>query len=156
MTFCSETRSTMPTSKKPKLKIVEGSERAPKYFDVGIYKMTEDGLKAEPTVGNGRQARQVEKIISAPFEILGRVRNSNGEGWARLLQWNDKDGKPHKHAVSDADLHSDHKVLFGELAGRGLYITTDKERTHLIRYLNAVEVSDRVTEVADINRKSRF
>jgi uncharacterized protein (DUF927 family) len=65
-----------------------------------------------------------------------------------LLRWQDADGKEHTFAASDADLHGDCKALFGNLASRGLYIVTGKDRVHLIHYLNAVEVTDRVTEVA--------
>src|SRR5215472_13599657 len=40
------------------------------------------------------------------------------------------------------------RALYGNLASRGLHIVTGKERVHLVHYLNAVEVPDRVTEVA--------
>jgi putative DNA primase/helicase len=131
----------------------------PKYFCVGIYEMTKSGLfTIKPKRKGGKrkdeevdyEAEEMEtKQMSAAFEILGRVRDPRGEGWARLLQWKDADNKTHQYAVSDRELHGDHRVLFGELASRGLYITTtNSDRAHLIHYLNAVEVTDKVTEVA--------
>jgi putative DNA primase/helicase len=122
-------------------------EEVPKYYNSGIYNMSDKGLYALINKKKGRVSILVDRLISAAFEILGRVRDLKGEGWARLLRWRDKDQRTHTYAVSDNDLHGDHRVLFGNLAGRGLHIVTNKDRTHLIHYLNSVEVVDRVTEV---------
>jgi hypothetical protein len=134
------------------LKVVEGATTVRKYIDAAPYTMTEDGLTFTQTVrvGKDKEAEEFEELItvSSAFEILGRIRDPKGEGWARLLRWQDADGKEHTFAVSDADLHGDGKTLFGNLASRGLHIVTDKHRKHLIHYLNAVEVANRVTEVA--------
>jgi uncharacterized protein (DUF927 family) len=100
--------------------------------------MEKEGLFSENKEG--------EKLfISAPFEVLGRVRNPNSEGWARLLRWNDDDKRVHTFAVSDAELHGDPSTLCANLAARGLKVATErKARTELMRYLNDVAVEDRV------------
>ena len=104
--------------------------------------MDEKGLFAEN--------KDVDKslFISAPFEVLGRVRNPSSESWARLLRWNDDDRRVHTFAVPDADLHGDPSTLCANLAARGLKVSTErKARSELIRYLNEVSVKDRVRVV---------
>lgn len=129
------------------LSMVERAKEVPKYHNVGIYNMSEKGLYALITERRGSRSVVEDRMISGPFEILGRVRDPKGEGWARLLRWHDKDKRTHTYAVSDNDLHGDHRVLFGNLASRGLHIVTSKDRDHLIHYLNSVEIEERVTEV---------
>ena len=108
------------------------------------------GLMATITVskGKGEDEDETEDVrIASVFEIMGRVRDPNGEGWARLLRWRDADKLWHSHAVSDASLHGDPTALCSELASRGLEITTGKHRPHLIHYLNQAETPHRLTEV---------
>src|SRR6516165_6216447 len=101
------------------------------------------------TKGKGQDAEEITEDIriSGVFEILGRVRDPIGEGWARLLRWRDADNVWHSYAITDASLHGDPKAVFSELASRGLEITTSKHRPHLIHYLNQAETPHRVTEV---------
>ena len=105
------------------------------------------GLMATITNGKGEDEITEDIRISGVFEILGRVRDPNGEGWARLLRWRDADNVWHSYAVADASLHGDPKTVCSELASRGLEITTSKHRPHLIHYLNQAETPHRVTEV---------
>jgi putative DNA primase/helicase len=88
------------------------------------------------------------KWLAAPFEVVGRVRDPNSEGWARLLRWRDDDGRLHEHTVSDADLHNDVGALCARLASLGLKITTGAARSHLIRYMNEATAKARVTIVS--------
>ena len=90
-----------------------------------------------------------EEIIwlSAPFEILGRVRDPQSHGWARLLRWKDDDGVVHQHPVADQDLHGDGSALCSSLANGGLKIATGSIRQHFVSYLNSVIVKARVTIV---------
>jgi putative DNA primase/helicase len=101
----------------------------------------ESGLFVEITKGTKTET----KWIAAPFEIVGRVRDPNSEGWARRLRWTDDDRQVHEHTVSDADLHTEVGALCARLASLGLKITTGPARAHLIRYLNDVTVDARVT-----------
>jgi uncharacterized protein (DUF927 family) len=85
--------------------------------------------------------------LSAPFEILGRVRDPQSNGWARLLRWKDDDGVIHQHPVADEDLHGDGAALCAALASRGLKIATGSIRQHFVNYLNSAIVKDRITIV---------
>src|SRR5215471_3214934 len=89
-----------------------------------------------------------DEWISAPFEVVGRARDPNGSGWARLLGWVDPDANKHTYAVSDAKLHGDISVLCGDLAQQGLKIATGaNKRALFVAYLNHAEVDNRVTTV---------
>jgi putative DNA primase/helicase len=111
----------------------------------GLTMNPEKGLTATVRKGSGRNVRIETVWVSAPFEIVGRVRDPKSEGWARLLRWRDDDGRLHEHSVSDADLHSDASLLCSNLASQGLRIATGPTRGHLIRYLNKTTVENRVT-----------
>jgi uncharacterized protein (DUF927 family) len=121
------------------------------YLSFGDYRMNpETGLTVR---GVGRTAMMkistLENPIwlSAPFEILGRVRDAHGDGWGRLLRWRDDDGRQHQHVVSDADLYSDVAVLFATLASKGLTISVGPAKTYLVSYLNQADIEDRITVV---------
>jgi uncharacterized protein (DUF927 family) len=89
------------------------------------------------------------KVLSAPFEICGRARDPNGQGWARWLKWKDEDGREHTWAVPDAKLHGDPSSLCGELAQRGLRIATGaNKRGSFVAYLNSVNSDKRATIVS--------
>jgi putative DNA primase/helicase len=119
----------------------------PQYISFDCYRMDRDGLFLLMTKGK-RDEQTCERIaISGPFEILGRVRDPNGEGWARLLRWRDEDNHVHSHTVADADLHGDISALCTTLANRGLRVAIGSNRIHLARYLNEVDVKNRVTQV---------
>jgi uncharacterized protein (DUF927 family) len=85
--------------------------------------------------------------LSAPFEIVGRVRDPQSHGWARLLRWKDDDGVVHQHPVADEDLHGDGATLCASLADGGLKIATGSTRQHFVTYLNRAVVKARVTIV---------
>ena len=119
----------------------------PQYISFGCYQMNDKGLafiKANAK-GDGQTTESI--LVSGPFEILGRVRDPKGEGWARLLRWRDDDNRVHSHAVSDADLHGDISALCANLARRGLRITTGPDRSYFVRYLNGADIENRVTVV---------
>jgi putative DNA primase/helicase len=89
-----------------------------------------------------------EKIwLSAPFEIIGRVRDPQSQSWARLLRWGDDDSVVHQHPVADEDLHGDGSALCAVLASRGLKIATGAVRQHFVSYLNQAVVKARITIV---------
>ena len=76
----------------------------------------------------GRKEWEKEIWLSAPFEILGRIRDPQSHGWARLLRWKDDDGVAHQHPVADEDLHGDGATLCATLANGGLKIVTGSVR----------------------------
>jgi hypothetical protein len=60
-------------------------QSASKYKSLDPYRMDAEGLFLK--VKSNKQT--TELFISGAFEVLGRVRSSNGEGWARLIRWKD-------------------------------------------------------------------
>ena len=123
----------------------EEAQSSPEYISFGCYHMTDKGLFMK---SNSDEQDPKSSFICGSFEILGRARDSNGEGWARLLRWSDDDHRVHTLFVSDADLHGDPSALCAKLASRGLKVATERAaRTHLISYLNQTSVEDRVTIV---------
>jgi uncharacterized protein (DUF927 family) len=110
----------------------------------------------------GKEVVEVDVWLSAPFEILGRVRDPQSHSWARLLRWKDDDGVVHQHPVADQDLHGDGSALCATLASGGLKIaTTGSARQHFITYLNSTIVEARITTVShtgwhDIDGRKTF
>jgi putative DNA primase/helicase len=96
----------------------------------------------------GKEEWEEEILLSAPFEIIGRVRDPQSHGWARLLRWKDEDGVVHQHPVADEDLHGDGSAICAALASRGLKIVTGSVRQNFVTYLNRAVVKARVTIVA--------
>lgn len=116
----------------------------PKFLSFGNFRMDSHGLSV--TIPKGK--KEITLDVAGPFEILGRVRAPNGEGWARWLRWRDDDGGVHTQSISDAELHGDPGTLCATLASRGLKISTGPSRSHLFRYLNDASIDSRVTVVS--------
>jgi putative DNA primase/helicase len=95
----------------------------------------------------GKEEWQEDIWLSAPFEIVGRVRDPKSERWARLLRFRDDDDVIHQHPVADEHLHGDGSALCAALASRGLKIATGSIRQHFVTYLNSAIVKARVTVV---------
>jgi uncharacterized protein (DUF927 family) len=127
-------------------RIAEARDVTKRYVSFGRFTMDEHGLTVEVTKGRGQSAITEAVWVCAPFEILGRVRDPHGSGWARLIRWHDRDGRPHEYAVADAALHGDIPALVSQLAGQGLSVSRTGHK-HLANYLNEVEVDTRLTQV---------
>lgn len=95
----------------------------------------------------GKEEWEEDIWLSAPFEIIGRVRDRQSQSWARLLRWKDDDGVVHQHPVADQDLHGDGAAVCSSLANGGLKMATGSMRQHFISYLNSAIVKARVTSV---------
>jgi putative DNA primase/helicase len=95
----------------------------------------------------GKEEWEEEIWLSAPFEIIGRVRDPQSHGWARLLRWKDDDGVVHRHPVADEGLHGDGAALCASLANGGLTIATGSIRQHFVTYVNSAIIKARVTIV---------
>jgi putative DNA primase/helicase len=96
----------------------------------------------------GKEEWEENVWLSAPFEIIGRVRDPQSHSWARLLRWKDDDGVIHQYPVTDEGLHGDGATLCASLASGGLKITTGSNRVHFASYLNQATIKTRVTVVA--------
>jgi putative DNA primase/helicase len=130
----------------------DGLKSVPRYVSFACYQMGTKGLfkidgdDEQTDTEGGENAKSL--FISGPFEVLGRARNPNGEGWGRVLRWSDDDKRPHTAIILDADLHGEPSALCADLASRGLKVVTGRTaRAHLIAYLNEILVVDRVTIV---------
>ncbi|MDR3493358.1 MAG: DUF927 domain-containing protein [Ancalomicrobiaceae bacterium] len=126
--------------------LAERKEAPAKYLSFDDFRMSADGLTVTAVKGRGDTAKEVEEWVSAAFEIIGRVRDPESNGWAKLLRWQDEDGKTHSHSVADALVHGDAKVFVSELASRGLNIRRGGG-SQLADYLNRAKVDRRVTTV---------
>jgi len=103
--------------------------------------MTDAGL----TVGLSKR-KQV--WVSDAFEIIGCVRDPNGEGWGKSIRWYDPDGRVHTYIVRDAVLHESAAVLAGTLAEQGLRVATKStDRAWLATYFNLLKIDRRVIKV---------
>jgi putative DNA primase/helicase len=110
--------------------------------DSAEFEMTESGLVFLKTTGRGITVVNV----SAPFEILGLVRDATSSSWAHLLRWRDADGRQHEFIASDKQLLSEHDVVCGDMAEQGLRINKGQQG-NLARYILGSTADDRVTLV---------
>ncbi len=116
------------------------------YISFDRFTMDESGLWTKIPKGRKDDADVQLIRVSDPFEVLGRVRDPSGHGWAKQIRWFDPDGRPHQHAIPDAALHGELGALAADLASRGLTIARDRHRP-LAEYLNQVTVDQRATSV---------
>jgi uncharacterized protein (DUF927 family) len=122
-------------------------EISPHYWSFARFEMNRAGLYTTVAKGRGEHRVEEEIRISDPFEVIGRVRDPEGNGWAKLLRWKDEDGRSRTYAVADADLHGEPRVICSKLAAMGLRITRGCGG-HLADYLNDVNIARRVTTVS--------
>ena len=85
----------------------------------------------------GKEEWEEDVWVSCPFEILGRVRDPQSNGWARLLppRWRKRGTVSMKILIRD------------RMLARGLKIATGSIRQHFVNYLNSTVVKDRITIV---------
>jgi hypothetical protein len=95
-------------------------DAGPRYASVGDFTMNARGLWV--CKGSDENGASEAHWVCAPFEILGRARDPKGEGWARLIRWQDDDGRVHTDTISDEDLHGDVAALCARLAHCGLHM----------------------------------
>lgn len=72
----------------------------------------------------------------------------NSEGWAQLLEFSDRDGKPHRWLMPLSMLSGSGEALRTELLNRGLQIsTTPRGRQLLMEFLQQAAPDQRVRTV---------
>jgi hypothetical protein len=91
--------------------------------DSAEFEMTESGLVFFKTT----RGSIVAVNVSAPFEVLGLVRDTKSAGWAHFLRWRDADGRQHEFIASDKQLLSEHDVVCGDMAEQGLRINKGQQ-----------------------------
>lgn len=73
----------------------------------------------------------------APLWIEAVTRNPNGDGWGRLLRWNDGDGRGHSWAMPMSLLANEGAAIYERLMDSGLMLSPfTKARTFLRFYLS--------------------
>lgn len=82
--------------------------------------------------------------LSGAFDVLAAPRDESGEGWGLLLEWRDKDGRPHRWAMPQRWLASEQSSVWGALLDGGLFVASAAgARNKLADFLSRVEVSGR-------------
>lgn len=103
------------------------------------FKLDKRGLWFEESTGgeDKEEARETSKIfICSPLRVTAETRTRDQDGWGRLLEWEDRDGHPHKVALPMSKLEGEPGGVCAELADRGLDIGVgSKVRNLLVRYI---------------------
>jgi putative DNA primase/helicase len=89
----------------------------PVHTEIPGFTMARDGLFRQV---QGRGAEPAEVFISAPFDCLAEGRDAEGNGWALLLRWQDRDGRDHHWLAPRAMMNGEGNELRARLAGEGL------------------------------------
>jgi hypothetical protein len=85
------------------------------------FRMDEDGLwYDQPAQGGGKP---IPTWISAAFDVVGRARDSEGNGWSVVVRFRDPDGREKTIPVAMSRLAAGGAEVRSELAGAGLMIT---------------------------------
>ena len=120
----------------------KGYDQPPQGGAEAGYVMSADGLYFLKAKGN-----DVEKLfISAQFETVGLVRDTESQGWAHLLRWRDYDGRKHEFIASHRALLNDHELVCGDMSDRGLRIAK-AQQVKLAAYILGSSSEARITLV---------
>jgi uncharacterized protein (DUF927 family) len=122
-----------PNSSAPGYKSEENSDEPPEIPSGFV--LSNKGLWFEaPPKKPDDETRLVR--ISDPLRVLALTRDERGEGWGRLLEFEDRDGATHRWAAPCKLLAGSGEVLRTELHRLGLAITTNPEgRRRLLDYV---------------------
>jgi putative DNA primase/helicase len=89
--------------------------------------------------------------ICGRLEIAAVTRDAKGDGWGRLLRWNDPEGRAHEWALPMSLLAGDGNEYRGRLLDGGLYLAPSrKAREKLTVYLQTVRPETRALCVARV------
>jgi uncharacterized protein (DUF927 family) len=118
----------------------------PTYRSCGPLMMTKAGFFIGLKSTSEADSEKEGERISAAFEVLAKVRNPSGKGWALWLRWRDAGGRVHERPLPMASLHQDHRSSEAGFAERGLPVAVGEGKL-LAEYLNAVPVDILATTV---------
>jgi uncharacterized protein (DUF927 family) len=122
-----------PNSSAPGYKSEENSDEPPEIPSGFV--LSNKGLWFEaPPKKPDDETRLVR--ISDPLRVLALTRDERGEGWGRLLEFEDRDGATHRWAAPCILLSGSGEALRTELQRLGLRVTTSPEgRRRLLDYV---------------------
>ncbi|MDP3842544.1 MAG: DUF927 domain-containing protein [Oxalobacteraceae bacterium] len=87
----------------------------------GVYR-----VKWQPPKGKEGAPYFDRQYVCAPLAITHMVRDRNSDGWSRLADFRDHDGRKRRVIVSDELLEGDGLALARMLRGRGLFIADNR------------------------------
>ncbi|WP_269514894.1 DUF927 domain-containing protein [Brevundimonas subvibrioides] len=107
------------------------------------YRLDHEGLWADQTAKNGEK---FSTKISAPFEVIGEARDPNGDGWAVVVRFKDRDGRSKTEIIPRGTLVSEPGAVRSRLASQGLMIKPAKgQGDRFTACLGELECSRRIT-----------
>jgi putative DNA primase/helicase len=87
-----------------------------------------------------REGKEKDAWICSPLEVLGNVRNHDGEDWGFLLEWSDRENRRHRWAMPAALLAGDENEYRRELRRCGLRMANgSKARERLSSYIDSCD-----------------
>jgi putative DNA primase/helicase len=87
-----------------------------------------------------REGKEKDAWICSPLEVLGNVRNHDGEDWGFLLEWSDRENRRHRWAMPAALLAGDENEYRKCLLRGGLRMAPGgKARERLSSYIQSCE-----------------
>jgi putative DNA primase/helicase len=94
-------------------------KRGPKRFEV-----SDSGVFLLGSAAEGEEDGEETKPIRlcSRLDVVGAVRDYEGEGWGRLLRWRDADGRPHEWVMPAAVLAEDPGAVRARLMAGGLEV----------------------------------
>jgi putative DNA primase/helicase len=87
--------------------------------------------------------------ISSQCWVSAETRNIQGSSWGVLVEWIDRDNKPHKLAIPNERFHETGNILAQDLASQGLKIVPGNEKL-LLKYLGLFESQSRLLSVSQL------
>ena len=92
----------------------------------------DDGLYRQSETGDGEPVK-----VCSPLKVLGKMRNPEGAGWARLVEITTSDGRKKEVCVFMRDMKGRGEVVISLLLDHGLELspTSTKAQSYLMEYL---------------------
>jgi putative DNA primase/helicase len=110
------------------------------------YSMGKERLSAMEWRGKGEEAERVPVPISSPLHVRAITHTEQGQGFGRLLEWRDTNGKIRRWAMPMRMLvHKGGEEVFGQLAESGLSYINMSKKNLLRDYLMSCQPQARIT-----------
>ncbi|WP_411680201.1 DUF927 domain-containing protein [Aeromonas hydrophila] len=110
------------------------------------YSMSKERLFAMEWRGKGEEAERVPVPICSPLHVTAITHTEQGQGFGRLLEWRDTNGKTRRWAMPMRMLvHKGGEEVFGQLAESGLSYINMSKKNLLRDYLMSCQPQARIT-----------
>lgn len=110
------------------------------------YSMSKERLFAMEWRGKGEDAERVPVPICSPLHVTAITHTEQGQGFGRLLEWRDTNGKTRRWAMPMRMLvHKGGEEVFGQLAESGLSYINMSKKNLLRDYLMSCQPQARIT-----------